>query len=1804
MNRVLLNIGCGNKKLAGFTNVDMEPGADIQLDVTKGLPFDNNSVHAIFSEHFFEHITQAQGGQFLRECRRVLVPGGVCRIATPDLDALINEYTSNDWLNPEWAQFGYNYLDNKCEMLNLALREWGHQWVYNEEELVRLGESAGFEFGGRHAIGESPFEFLRGLEYRAGSRLIAEFIKPVRAKLENPLVSILIPSYKPAHFREALESALTQTYTNIEIVVADDCPTDAIATIVREYDDARIRYQRNEPALGSYENHLHAFALARGEYIKFLCDDDLLHPTCIDRMVKCLNEHADVTLVTSHRQYIDANGNHLPDIAPTQRIAQVDSVIDGVYLANAMLSRKVNFIGEPTTVMFRKRDLANIRPNCLCFGGRRNLANGDMTMWMNLLSKGDAIYLIDTLSYFRKHEGQEQQHSEFASRGSAAVEQLVFDAQRMGFLSPYAITRTMSRPLHPGATLTNPKERTLDELHELSLQHPQNSQYHNELGVLQFQQGEKEEALASFLNAVKFDDDNIDALRNLADAAIDIGRIEKALRVLQTILDKVPNDVESLIKLGHLSCMLKRFDDGAAFYHRVTEVEPTNETALSMLCELASQKLAAPDAPEAGERQNGRRGEGASASSIPILPFSKHDVHSPRKERELLATIIIPVFNKLEFTRTCIKRVYENTRIELGVEVIVVDNASTDGTAEWLAQAAPAYPNLRFIRNATNVGFGKACNAGANMGQGKYIIFLNNDTEVQDGWLDAMIDVAAKEENVGVVGCKLLYPDGTIQHAGVAFAETKSDTYNLPVPFHIYKGMHGSAALVNEQQDMDSVTAACMLIPKDIFDAVGGFDERYVMYFEDTDLVLRIREKGYRAVYTPKAVVIHHESKSSTKESVTAHNLASVQIFYPRWKSMLDRRVRDAYDVKTPVVWSGEFLAPNGWATEFINHVIPLERRIPLSSVQLNTAFSKQFVDGLPAYAQETLIRTRNRMLCGEPYILISHTPANDAVVAEEAVYKIIRTSFETDRLPKNWVKNCNKFDEVWAPSEFNRETFARSGVKRDNILVVPGAVDVNSFDPGIVEPMNLEGKKGFNFLSVFEWNERKGADVLLNAYFEEFSNDDDVCLFLRTHLPGRFDHDDAAEIESRIAAIAKQTGKPAATLPCVRVIGKHIPATALPDLYKACDAFVLSSRGESRCRTLLEAMAMELPCIATKWAAGAELLNGENSYPLNVERVATVKKSENPAFIGHQWAEPSVLHLKELMRRVYQHRDEAAEKGRQARRDVVERFSQDVVSSFIIKRLQQIEAKLREPEIICSDTTIPRVVWEGTPFAYHSLSLVNRELCNELLTKGVELSLTPFGSDHFNPGKASRFGALARRRNVVLERVDVHVRHHWPPNLDAPGQGRFVFMQPWEFGSLPKAWVGKIRSSVDEVWACTKYVRDVYVTSGVPAERVAIVPNGFNPRQFHPKVKPTKLKTKKKFKFLFVGGTIWRKGIDILLDTYTKAFKKDDDVCLVIKDMGGDSFYKGQTFKEVIQEIQKSPDSPEIEYIDRILPDDELTGLYTACNVLVHPYRGEGFGMPVLEAMACGTPAIITQGGSTDDFCNETNSILIPATRVQFPSKFIGHDETVDFPWVLEPDKNVLATKMRLAILSHDELKEIGKRASEDAHAQWTWKHAAEKARVRIEALKSKPIIRIAPKEASVSEEALLAGAYQLYSEKRFDDALLILNNAHWRDDATKLDALNLRGACYLSKRDLSSAKESFEAALQLQPRSSEACAGLGEVFFLLEKDREAKTMFEHAVVNDEQNAAAVSGLAKVNAALGLAEDDNSLLVLVGEEG
>ena len=226
------------------------------------------------------------------------------------------------------------------------------------------------------------------------------------------------------------------------------------------------------------------------------------------------------------------------------------------------------------------------------------------------------------------------------------------------------------------------------------------------------------------------------------------------------------------------------------------------------------------------------------------------------------------------------------------------------------------------------------------------------------------------------------------------------------------------------------------------------------------------------------------------------------------------------------------------------------------------------------------------------------------------------------------------------------------------------------------------------------------------------------------------------------------------------------------------------------------------------------------------------------------------------------------------------------------------------------------------------------------------------------------------------------------------------------------------------------------------------------------PQVTPLNLPTEKKFRFLFVGGTIWRKGIDILLRAYVQAFSSKDEVVLVIKDIGQDSFYKNQTAQALIEELRRNSQAPEILYLTDKLSEKEMAGLYRACHCLVHPYRGEGFCLPALEAMACGIPVIVTQGGATDDFCSNEYSYLIPAKLQTFippPSLRLAGGKGL----VLEPDLDALRDLMRHVYEHYEEARQKGLKASQYVYQEFTWHKIAEKIEERIEALKYKPILR-----------------------------------------------------------------------------------------------------------------------------------------------
>lgn len=234
-------------------------------------------------------------------------------------------------------------------------------------------------------------------------------------------------------------------------------------------------------------------------------------------------------------------------------------------------------------------------------------------------------------------------------------------------------------------------------------------------------------------------------------------------------------------------------------------------------------------------------------------------------------SIIIPLYNQVSFTRLCLEYVERNTPADT-YELILVDNASADGT-ESLVASLPS--RIKRIRNAVNLGFAKACNQGADMAAGEFLIFLNNDTAPHQGWSEALLDPIVKNPAIGLVGPKLLYADGTIQQAGVVFS-------NNNVPYHLYAGCAGDLPGANKPRFFKALTAACFLVSRSDFFAAGCFDTRYVNGLEDMHFCMALGKLGRRIFYNPASKVTHFESRSENRQSAMNDNLA---LFLREWNS-------------------------------------------------------------------------------------------------------------------------------------------------------------------------------------------------------------------------------------------------------------------------------------------------------------------------------------------------------------------------------------------------------------------------------------------------------------------------------------------------------------------------------------------------------------------------------------------------------------------------------------------------------------------------------------------------------------------------------------------------------------------------------------------------------------------------------------------------------------------------------------------------------------------------------------------------------
>lgn len=268
----------------------------------------------------------------------------------------------------------------------------------------------------------------------------------------------------------------------------------------------------------------------------------------------------------------------------------------------------------------------------------------------------------------------------------------------------------------------------------------------------------------------------------------------------------------------------------------------------------------------------------SNLDGVTIEVFTGERIEVPCSENPLVS-VVIPVYNQFEYTYWCVRSIVETTK-NIDYEIIIADDCSNDLTL----QIDDYLPGIRLIRNETNLKFTLNCNNAIKNAKGKYVILLNNDTIVTENWMQSLIDTIEGYTNVGIVGSKLVYPDGILQEAGCIIWQDGT-------AWNVGKGSNPNLPEYNYLKEADYVSAASLMIPKTIWDEVGGFDERYApSYCEDSDLAFKVREYGYKVLYQPKSKAIHFEGMTNgktTNSKLKSHQLINIQKFCEKWEYKL-----------------------------------------------------------------------------------------------------------------------------------------------------------------------------------------------------------------------------------------------------------------------------------------------------------------------------------------------------------------------------------------------------------------------------------------------------------------------------------------------------------------------------------------------------------------------------------------------------------------------------------------------------------------------------------------------------------------------------------------------------------------------------------------------------------------------------------------------------------------------------------------------------------------------------------------------------
>jgi glycosyltransferase involved in cell wall biosynthesis len=612
-----------------------------------------------------------------------------------------------------------------------------------------------------------------------------------------------------------------------------------------------------------------------------------------------------------------------------------------------------------------------------------------------------------------------------------------------------------------------------------------------------------------------------------------------------------------------------------------------------------------------------------------------------------------------------------------------------------------------------------------------------------------------------------------------------------------------------------------------------------------------------------------------------------------------------------------------------------------------------------------------------------------------------------------------NKVSEAWPCSFYSALELA--SIDYPNIEVLPYGIAL----PKISEKENISKRKdkeniseqNLIFVGRFVYNKRQDDLIRLVACYHEAYPEYNVRLTLIGNM------ECCPEFTDHIKKLINHYQVQDRVNLCGRVNNQ-----SLFNFYRNADVFVSMSEHEGFSVPIVEAMHMRLPVVAYAGGAveetvgSAGLVLHHKDWETWVDVLYSVLVTEN---LRLKMVEQGLINCKRFQPEAF------------------DMHLNDLVHKAIIRK----------------KSTKKTVLWEGPFETSYSLAFVNRKTANawEKLGKWKVRPRPSEGTGDYVPTLKNILdhvnSAKMWLRGIEEERPDVHVRNMFPPRTDGMNGRINIYYWAWEETGIPTEWIKKFNSDLNGIAVPSSFVRDALVRNGIRIP-VRVIPHGVELESPCGASKENRLLNgAKQFRFLHISSAFPRKGVDILVKAYFEEFTEEDDVTLVIKTFPNP---QNQVSDILINYSSRHQNLPQVIHIDKDIERVELEALYEACDVLIYPSRGEGFGFPIAEAMASGMPVVVSGAGGHRDFCQEDNSWLIPFKMV--PSS--SHLSTSGSLWC-EPDVGSLRRIMRWHYEHPDdqERKERIEKATNTIR-KYKWQNTAEQLERFVEDLETnKPI-------------------------------------------------------------------------------------------------------------------------------------------------